>query len=212
MDAFTRLTAVAAPLPWANVNTDDIYPGPAASPIVRAGQGKILRDPATMGPNAFAAYRWNEDLSPKSDFVLNIPPYDAAKILIARENFGCGSSREMAVWCLQGIGIRCVIAPSFGDIFYGNCFKNGVLPVRLPAKQVEHLLKLTADAPDPTLTVDLEACRVSAPDGTAYPFEVGDYHRTALLGGLDEVSATLSRMPAIEAHERGYYGTRPWLP
>lgn len=212
MEAFTRLTAIAAPLPWANVNTDDIYPGPAASPIVRAGQGKILRDPATMGPNAFAAYRWNEDLSPKADFILNRPPYDEAKILIARENFGCGSSREMAVWCLQGIGIRCVIAPSFGDIFYGNCFKNGVLPVRLASEEVEQLLALAGEAAEPTLTVDLEACTVSAPGGTRYAFEVGDYHRTALLGGLDEVSATLARMPAIEAHERAYYRTRPWLP
>jgi 3-isopropylmalate/(R)-2-methylmalate dehydratase small subunit len=211
LEPFTTITAVAAPLPWANVNTDDIYPGPAASPVIRAGRVEVLREPELMGPNAFAAYRWNDDLSPKPDFILNQPPYDQAGIIVARENFGCGSSREVAVWCLQGIGIRSVIAPSFGDIFYGNCFKNGVLPVRLPAEAVEQLLALIARTGDPTLTVDLVACRITAPDGSEYPFEVGEYHRTALLEGLDEVSATLARMPAIEAHERAYYAERPWL-
>jgi 3-isopropylmalate/(R)-2-methylmalate dehydratase small subunit len=212
MESFTVFTAIAAPLFWANVNTDDIYPGPGASPVVRAGRGAVLRERSQMGPNAFAAYRWNDDLSPKPDFILNRPPYDAAGILIARENFGCGSSREMAVWCLHGIGIRAIIAPSFGDIFYNNCFKSGVLPVRLPPADVETLLSAAADAADPSFTVDLEAKIVRAPGGAVFAFDVGDYHRDALLGGLDEIAASLARMPAIEAHERSYYAERPWLP
>jgi 3-isopropylmalate/(R)-2-methylmalate dehydratase small subunit len=211
VEPFTTLTAIAAPLPWAGINTDDIYPGPAASPVIRAGKSEVMRDPAAMGPNAFAAHRWNDDLSPKSDFVLNRPPYDRAGILIARENFGCGSSREMAVWCLQAIGMRCVIAPSYGDIFYNNCFKNGVLPVRLSAEKVEHLLTLASDLSAPELTVDLTRCRVILPDGKEYRFEVSQYQRTSLLNGLDEVAATLARMSQIEAHERAYFAERPWL-
>lgn len=211
MEKFTKLTGIAAPLPWANVNTDDIYPGPAASPVVRAGRGAVLNDRSQMGANAFAAHRWHDDLSPRQDFVLNQPPYDRAQILIARENFGCGSSREMAVWCLQGIGIRSVIAPSFGDIFYGNCFRNGVLPVKLPHEDIEQILALARSADDPIFTVDLEARLVIAPDGSQRPFEVGDYHRHALLEGLDEIAAALARMPLIQAHEQAYHSTRPWL-
>ncbi|MET0137544.1 MAG: 3-isopropylmalate dehydratase small subunit [Sphingobium sp.] len=212
MEPFTTLTAIAAPLPWANVNTDDIYPGPGASPVVRAGNVEVLRDRDRMGPNAFAAYRWNDDLSPKTDFVLNQPPFDKAGILIARENFGCGSSREMAVWCLHGIGMRCVIAPSFGDIFYNNCFKSGVLPARVDAQAVEQFLSLAAGSADPSFTVDLDAMTIMAPDGSTFSFQIGAYHRYALLNGLDEIAASLSRMPAIEALEAHYYATRPWLP
>lgn len=212
MEKFTVFTAVAAPLFWANVNTDDIYPGPGASPVVRAGNAAVLRDRRAMGPNAFAAHRWNDDLSPRPEFILNQPPFDGAGILIARENFGCGSSREMAVWCLHAIGIRAIIAPSFGDIFYNNCFKSGVLPVRLPVSSVEDLLVLARDTTEPRFTVDLEARQVRAPDGRCFTFEIGEYHRDALLAGLDEVSASLARLPAIEAHEAAYYAQRPWLP
>ncbi|MFN0063737.1 MAG: 3-isopropylmalate dehydratase small subunit [Myxococcaceae bacterium] len=210
MEKFTTLTAIAAPLPWANVNTDDIYPGPAASPV-RAGTSRML-DRGEMGPNAFASYRWNPDRSPKPDFILNRPPFNEARILIARENFGCGSSREMAVWCLLEIGIRCVIAPSFGDIFYNNCFKNGVLPVRLPPEDVERVLTLAAGTPGPRFTVDLETSLVLAPDGSRYPFDVGEYRRQALLQGIDEIAAALARMSTIHAHEQEYYSMRPWLP
>jgi 3-isopropylmalate/(R)-2-methylmalate dehydratase small subunit len=212
MEPFTNLTAIAAPLPWANVNTDDIYPGPGASPVVRAGHGAVLRDRTKMGPNAFAAHRWNDDLSPRPDFVLNQTPFDTAGILIARENFGCGSSREMAVWCLQAIGIRCIIAPSFGDIFYNNCFKSGVLPAPVDAEEVEVLLTLAAGSADPTFAVDLEATTIRTSEGAVFTFQVGDYHRHALLNGLDEIAASLARMPAIEAHEARYYAVRPWLP
>jgi 3-isopropylmalate/(R)-2-methylmalate dehydratase small subunit len=212
MEPFITLTAIAAPLPWANVNTDDIYPGSGASPVVRSGNSAVMHDRAQMGLNAFAAYRWADDLSPKPDFVLNQPPFDKAGILIARENFGCGSSREMAVWCLHGIGIGCIIAPSFGDIFYNNCFKSGVLPARVEPDQVERMLALALESADPTFTVDLEAMTILAPDGSSFAFDVGDYHRNALLNGLDEIAASLARMPAIEAQEAGYYTARPWLP
>jgi 3-isopropylmalate/(R)-2-methylmalate dehydratase small subunit len=211
MEAFTVLTAMAAPLRWANINTDDIYPGPAASPVVRAGNGAVLRERSTMGANAFAAHRWNDDLSPKADFIFNQSPFDQARILIARENFGCGSSREMAVWALMGIGIRCVIAPTFGDIFFNNCFKNGMLPVRLPAADVELLIDLAEAQPGAPFTVDLETRTVLAPNGSLLPFEVGTYQREMLLGGLDEIAATLAKLPAIAARERDYFAARPWL-
>jgi 3-isopropylmalate/(R)-2-methylmalate dehydratase small subunit len=212
MRTFTSLTAVAAPLPWADVNTDDIFPGPGASPVMRRPDGReVMTDRRKMGANAFAAYRWDDDGQPNPDFILNQPPYDKAGILLARANFGCGSSREMAVWCLDALGIRAVVAPSFGDIFYNNCFKNGMLPVRLPGDHVEHLLRLAATSADPRFTVDLETCLLSAPDGTRYRFEVGEYHRTALLGGLDEIASTLTRLAAVEAHEAAYLARRPWL-
>jgi 3-isopropylmalate/(R)-2-methylmalate dehydratase small subunit len=212
MDTFTRLTAIAAPLRWANVNTDDIFPGPGASPWVKLGRAReVMNDRTKMGPNAFAARRWLDNGDPDPRFVLNRLPFDKAGILIARENFGCGSSREMAVWCLLGIGVRCVIAPSFGDIFYNNCFKNGMLPVRLPSDDVEYLLTLAETHPAPLCTVDLELCTVTDPDGRRYPFEVGGYQRSALLHGLDEIAATLRRLPAIQAHESVYLARRPWL-
>jgi 3-isopropylmalate/(R)-2-methylmalate dehydratase small subunit len=212
VERFTALTAIAAPLPWANLNTDDIFPAPGASPVARAPGGRdAFRDRTTMGVNAFAAYRWTEDGQPSTDFVLNRAPYDRARILIARENFGCGSSREMAVWCLIGIGLRCIIAPSFGDIFYNNCFKNGLLPVRLPADDIEELLQLAGASGDRAFTVDLETCLITAPDGRRKGFEVGEYQRHALLNGLDEIAATMTRLPAIQAHEKAYLAQRPWL-
>jgi 3-isopropylmalate/(R)-2-methylmalate dehydratase small subunit len=212
VERFTTLTAVAAPLPWANVNTDDIFPSPGASPIARLPGGReALGERAHMGRNAFAAHRWAPDGSPRPDFVLNRPPFDRAGILVARENFGCGSSREMAVWCLLGIGIRSVVAPSFGDIFYNNCFKNGLLPVRLGSDAVDHLLELADRVGARATTIDLERCRVTAADGSVHFFEVSDYQRQALLEGLDEVTATLARQPAIEAHEQAYLQRRPWL-
>ena len=209
MEPFRTITAIAAPLDWANVNTDDIFPGPAASPRVRAGNGAAMTDRTMMGPNAFGAYRWNDDLTPKPDFILNQPPYDRAGILVARENFGCGSSREMAVWCLQAIGIRAIIAPSFGDIFYNNCFKNGMLPVRLAGDVVEGLLAQVRVAPE--LTIDLEAQMVRSAAGVSHGFDIGAYQRHLLLEGLDEISATLRRMAQITSAEAAYFARRPWL-
>jgi 3-isopropylmalate/(R)-2-methylmalate dehydratase small subunit len=212
LERFTTVTGIAAPLPWADVNTDDIFPAAAASHVARAPGGRdAFRDRTTMGVNAFAAHRWTEDGQPSTDFVLNRSPYDRARILIARENFGCGSSREMAVWCLIGIGLRCIIAPSFGDIFYNNCFNKCLLPVRLPADDVEELSQLAAASGDRAFTVDLETCVITAPDGRRTRFEVGEYQRQALLDGLDEIAATMTRLPAIQAHERAYLARRPWL-
>jgi 3-isopropylmalate/(R)-2-methylmalate dehydratase small subunit len=210
MQPFTTLTAVAAPFPMPNINTDDIYPGPLASPVVRLKKAS-MRDRSQMGLNAFAALRYDENAEPNPDFILNRAPYDRAQILVAGANFGCGSSREMAVWALAGIGVRCVIAPSFGDIFFNNCFKNGVLPVRLAVAEVDALLELAANPADPTFTVDLAAMTVTGPDRKARPFDVVEYYRQALLGGHDEITATLTRLDRIDAFERDYRGARPWL-
>lgn len=212
MDTFTILTSVAAPLDWSDVNTDDIFPALQASPVRNQPDGReVFLDRSKMGRNAFAAYRWHQDGMPNPDFVLNRAPFDRAQILIARENFGCGSSREMAVWALLGLGVRCVLAPSFGDIFYGNCFKNGLLPVRLPLRTIEDLLELARVSGDRPFTVDLQACLVTAPDGGRYGFAIRDYQRHALLHGLDEIAVTLTKRDAIEAHESAYLARRPWL-
>lgn len=212
MDSFTTLTAVAAPLRWADINTDDIFPGPAASPILRQhGNRDVATDKSKMGTNAFAAQRWTADGRRNDDFILNQPPYDRAGILIAGANFGCGSLREMAVWALAGLGIRCIIAPSFGDIFYSNCSKNGMLPIRLSETDVEALMSLAESSAEPLFHVDLLACEVTAPDASRRTFEIGSYQRHALLNGLDEIAATLERLPEIETHEAAYLARRPWL-
>jgi 3-isopropylmalate/(R)-2-methylmalate dehydratase small subunit len=210
MDPFTTLTAVAAPMPQPNVNTDDIFPGAGASPVAKK-MGRAYSDPAQMGLNAFAAWRFDADANPRPDFILNQAPYDAAKILVTGPNFGCGSSREMAVWTLAGIGVRCIVAASFGDIFYNNCFKNGVLPAKLAQADVDALLALIADPSRATLAVDLHAQTITGADGEARRFEVTQYYRDALLNGLDEISATLSRIDRIDAAERAYLAERPWL-
>lgn len=206
--AFTSLTGIAAPLPMANISTDDIFPGPGAG-------GRKLRsaydDPSQMGPNCFAVMRWHEDGAPKDEFILNQNPWASAKVLIARDNFGCGSSREHAVWCLDAIGMRCVIAPSFGDIFYGNCFKNGMLPVVLEEVRVEQLLRLAADPATATMTVDLTENVVVDARGEHHPFSVDAYRRGLLLEGLDEINASLRELPKFEAYETAYLARRPWL-
>jgi 3-isopropylmalate/(R)-2-methylmalate dehydratase small subunit len=212
MEPFVTLSAIAAPMPTDNINTDDIFPGPSAGPLGRLGRyPDLLADLSDMGINAFAAQRWRDDGTARPEFVLNRAPYDQAKILITGKNFGCGSSREMAVWCLTGIGIRCVIAASFGDIFAGNCFKNGLLPVRLPQGEVNELLDWAARDPTPRLQIDLPNQTVQRPGTTAWGFEVGEYQKRMLLEGLDEVGATLRRRNTIEEHERTYYIARPWL-
>jgi 3-isopropylmalate/(R)-2-methylmalate dehydratase small subunit len=211
MEPFTRLTAIAAPMPKPNINTDDIFPAPGASPVAKLIGGKAFSDPKQMGRNAFAVFRWDQDGDPLPDFILNQPPYDQARIIVAGANFGCGSSREMAVWALTGTGVRCVIAPSFGDIFYNNCLKNGLLPVRLPQAEVDELLALIGDPATATLTVDLTDQTVRGADGKARAFAIVAYFRQALLGGLDEISATSARMDKIEAFDRDYRRQRPWL-
>jgi 3-isopropylmalate/(R)-2-methylmalate dehydratase small subunit len=208
MKPFTVLRAVAAPLPLANLSTDDIFPSLGAT---GRSASSVFDDPADMGPNAFGVMRWNLDRTPREEFILNRPPWNEAEILIARDNFGCGSSREHAVWCLGGIGIRCVIAPSFGDIFYGNCFKNGMLPVTLPADDVEQLLAVVANPGSAVVEVSLVDQKVTDANGGSYPFEVGSYRRDLLLEGLDEIGASARDLPKIEQHDMAYFARRPWL-
>jgi 3-isopropylmalate/(R)-2-methylmalate dehydratase small subunit len=191
MDKFTLLTATAAPLNVANVDTDKIIPARFLKTIKRTGLGKSL----------FADMRYNADGSEKADFVLNQPKYRHAEILVAGDNFGCGSSREHAPWALLDFGIRCVIAPSFADIFFNNCFKNGILPIALPEDVVAALMEDAALGTNARLTVDLEAQVVVRPNGGKIPFEVDAFRKHCLLNGLDDIGLTLEHTAAIDAYE-----------
>jgi 3-isopropylmalate/(R)-2-methylmalate dehydratase small subunit len=201
MEPFARLTAVAAPMDLPNIDTDRIIPA------------RFLRRPreAGYGPLLFHDVRFEADGTEKPDFVLNRPGYRAAAILVTAENFGCGSSREMAVWALLDHGIRVVIGPSFGDIFFENCFKNGLLAVVLPAETVAALRRALTDRPGATLTVDLEAQTITGPDGSPIRFEIDGLRRQALLTGQDELALTLEHLPAIEAFEARRRHEMPWL-
>ena len=206
MDKFTKLTGVAAPLPRTNVDTDAIIPKQYLKSIKRTG----------MKAGLFFEWRTNQDGSERESFVLNRAPFRGAGILVADENFGCGSSREMAVWAVAGMGIRCVIAPSFGEIFFGNCFQNGVLPIRLPAALVAEfharLAEATAATPErATLTVDLRQQQISTPWGEPIHFEVEALRREALLEGLDPIGVTLKRVAAIDAFQARQRVDRPWV-
>ena len=201
MQAFTTLTGIAAPMPAANVDTDKIIPARFLKTIARTGLGKSL----------FANMRFREDGSENPDFVLNQEPFRRAEILIAYENFGCGSSREHAPWALLDFGIRCVIAPDFADIFHNNCFKNGILPVRLPREVCERLMEDARLGPNARLTVDLEAQVVVRPNGERIPFEVDGLRRHLLLNGLDDIGQTLQHAPAIDGFEARQRAAQPWL-
>jgi 3-isopropylmalate/(R)-2-methylmalate dehydratase small subunit len=206
MQNFESLRAVAAPYPFANIDTDRIIRIERCARTPRDEHGRW----------AFEMERYDAQGGERADFVLNRPPFRGAGILVAGENFGCGSSRENAVWAVAGMGIRCVIAPSFGEIFFGNCFQNGVLPVRLPADTVARLLarlaEASADAPErATLTVDLRAQRVDTPWGETIPFTVEPLRREALLEGLDPIGVTLKRCGAIAAFQARQRETRPWV-
>jgi 3-isopropylmalate/(R)-2-methylmalate dehydratase small subunit len=201
MEPFVRLSAVAAPMELPNIDTDRIIPA------------RFLRRPreAGYGPLLFHDVRFAADGSERPDFVLNRPAYRDARILVTAENFGCGSSREMAVWALMDYGIRAVIGPSFGDIFFENCFKNGVLAVVVPAGAVAGLRRALAERPGATLTVDLEPQTITAPDGSSLRFEVDAFRRHGLLTGQDDLALTIERLPAIEAFEARRRGEMPWL-
>ena len=199
MQKFTTLSGVAAPLPMINVDTDMIIPKQFLKTIKRSGLGKAL----------FFEKRYFDDGSERPDFVLNQPPYREAKILIAGENFGCGSSREHAPWALLDFGIRSVIAPSFADIFHNNCFKNGMLPIALPAAEVERLM---ADArAGASLAIDLAKQRIARPDGETIAFEIDPFVKACLLEGLDEIGLTLQKAPMISTFEAAQRATQPWL-
>ena len=202
MQSFTTLTAVAAPVDLPNVDTDGIVPA------------RFLRKPrSTPGYATFLFHdvRFEPDGREKADFVLNQAPYRGAKILVAAENFGCGSSREAAVWALDAFGIRAVVAPSLGDIFHQNCFKNGLLPVILPGAVVAELRRQLHARPGATMRVDLEAQTVTAPDGTTHRFEIDPFRKQMLLTGQDEITLTLGHEPAIAAFEARYAAEMPWL-
>jgi 3-isopropylmalate/(R)-2-methylmalate dehydratase small subunit len=201
MEQFVRLKALAAPLLRPNVDTDVIIPSREITSPSREGFGAKL----------FASWRYLEpDRRPNPDFVLNRAPFDRAQILVAGENFGCGSSREMAVWAIRQFGFRCVVAPSFGAIFQANCYRNGVLPVVLPKADVEALGR-EAESGGLELDVDLESCTVSAPGGRTFRFEVGGPEREMLLAGLDAIGLTLKRRDEIHAFQTRDQAARPWI-
>ena len=200
MDKFTTLTGVAAPLPIVNVDTDMIIPKDYLKTIERTGLGKGL----------FAELRLNEDGSENPDFVLNKPAYRKAQILVAGDNFGCGSSREHAPWALLDFGIRCVISTSFADIFYNNCFKNGILPIKVSPDELEKLLDDASRGSNATLTVDLEEMEIRGPDGGRIAFDLDEFRRHCLLNGLDDIALTMEKAPAIDAFEKRNAEARPW--
>jgi len=202
MDAFTVLTGVAAPMPLANVDTDKIIPARFLKTIKRTG----------LGVHLFDTLRYDESGAERADFVLNKPAYRGAQILISHENFGCGSSREHAPWALLDFGIRCVIAPDFADIFYNNCFKNGVLPIALPRAIVDMLMADAAMGGNARITVDLEEKVVVRPNGEKIPFEVDASRRHALLEGLDEIGQTFKHVSNIEAFEKKRAVEQGFLP
>jgi 3-isopropylmalate/(R)-2-methylmalate dehydratase small subunit len=200
MEKFTRLTGVAAPLPMVNVDTDMVIPKTYLKGTERTGLGKHL----------FAEMRFNADGSERPDFVLNRPAWRQAEILVAFENFGCGSSREHAPWALRDFGIRCVIAPSFADIFFNNCFKNGILPLVLPKAVCVELIDDAERGANATLTIDLEAQALTRPDGERIAFEVEPSRRSRLLAGLDEIGATVANARRIDAFEVKLRQSQPW--
>ena len=201
MQKFTTLRGVAALLPMINIDTDMIIPKQFLKTIKRTGLGK----------NLFDELRYEMDGKEKPDFVLNQPAYRKAQILVAGENFGCGSSREHAPWALLDFGIRCVIATSFADIFYNNCFKNGILPIILPEARVNELLRFLLELPGAEITVDLPAQTVLGPDGKVDKFEIDPFRKHCLINGLDDIGLTLQQETAIKAFEAKSASVRPWL-
>ena len=202
MQAFRTLTAVAAPFAVANVDTDKIIPSRFLKTIKRTG----------LGRNLFDGLRYDGGGNERPDFVLNREPYRHAEILIAHENFGCGSSREHAPWALLDFGIRCVIAPSFADIFHSNCFKNGILPVQLPREICDALMEDASLGANARLTVDLERSVVVRPSGEEIGFSVDALRRHLLLEGLDDIGQTMQHADAIDRFETDRRGTQDWLP
>ena len=200
MDKFTTITGIAAPMPLVNIDTDMIIPKQFLKTIQRSGLGKSL----------FDEMRYTQDGAEIPDFVLNQPAYRKAQILVAGDNFGCGSSREHAPWALLDFGIRCVISTSFADIFFNNCFKNGILPVVLPQEAVDHLMDDARKGENARITVDLEAQTVTASDGTVFAFDVDPFKKHCLLNGLDDIGLTLEKASAIDAFEAKAATLRPW--
>ena len=200
MDKFTTLEGVAAPIRQINVDTDAIIPKQYLKTIKRTGLGKGL----------FSEQRYKDDGSENPDFVLNKPAYRNAKILVAGDNFGCGSSREHAPWALMDFGIRCVISTSFGDIFYNNCFKNGVLPIRVSPGDLDKLFDDADRGANATLSIDLEKQEIRGPDGGVVKFEIDAFRKHCLLNGLDDIGLTQQKWSKITGYEETTRATRPW--
>lgn len=201
MDKFTTLTGIAAPMPLVNIDTDMIIPKQYLKTIKRTGLGVAL----------FSEMRYDADGNDNPDFVLNQPAWREAQILVAGDNFGCGSSREHAPWALLDYGIRCVISTSFADIFYGNCFKNGILPIVLPQDAVDVLMSDAQKGANARMTVDLDAQTVTTSDGQSFSFEVDAFKKHCLLNGLDDIGLTLERTAAIDSFEAKAATLRPWV-
>src|SRR5579864_3673488 len=200
MEKFTQLTGVAAPLPIINLDTDKIFPAVYLKTIKRTGLSKWL----------FQEIRFRSDGSENPDFVLNQAPYRNAKILIGADNFGCGSSREHAPWALMDFGIRCVISTSFGDIFYNNCFKNGVLPIRVSPEDLEKLFDDADRGSNATLSIDLEKQEIHGPDGGVVKFEIDAFRKHCMLNGLDDIGLTQQKKSKVASYEEKAKAARPW--
>ena len=200
MEKFTTLTGVAAPMPLVNIDTDMIIPKQFLKTIQRSGLGK----------NLFDEMRFDREGNEVADFVLNQPAYRKAEILVAGDNFGCGSSREHAPWALLDFGIRCVISTSFADIFFNNCFKNGILPIVLPQEQVDVLMADARKGANARQTVDLEAQTVTTSDGQVFSFTVDAHRKHCLMNGLDDIGLTLEKASAIDSFEPKNATLRPW--
>ncbi|MCL7465464.1 3-isopropylmalate dehydratase small subunit [Phaeovulum sp. NW3] len=201
MEKFEKLTGIAAPMPLVNIDTDMIIPKQFLKTIKRTG----------LGVNLFDEMRYNPDGSENPDFVLNQPAYRQTEILVAGDNFGCGSSREHAPWAMKDFGIKAVISTSFADIFFNNCFQNGILPIVLPAEAVAVLMEDAKKGSNARMTVDLEAQTVTSSDGQSFHFEVDAFKKHCLLNGLDDIGLTLQKVPAIDSYEAQMAQARPWV-
>lgn len=201
MDKFEKLSGIAAPMPLINIDTDMIIPKVFLKTIKRSG----------LGVNLFDEMRYLDDGSENPDFVLNKPQYREAEILVAGDNFGCGSSREHAPWAIKDFGIRCVISTSYADIFFNNCFKNGILPIVLPKAQVDVLMKDAEKGSNARIEVDLEAQTVTTSDGETFAFEVDAFKKHCLLNGLDDIGLTMEKAASIDAYESKLQLSHPWV-
>lgn len=200
MQPFTTLTAIAAPLPMMNIDTDMIIPKQFLRTIKRTG----------LGVNLFNDMRYEETGAPKVDFILNRKPYDRANILVAGENFGCGSSREHAPWALLDFGLRCVIAPSYADIFYNNCFKNGILPITLPQDQIDEITARITEQPGAEITINLPDQTVQS-GNNVYSFDLDPYRKHCMINGLDDIGLTLQKSDQLESYESRLKQERSWI-
>ncbi len=201
MQKFDKLSGVAAPMDIMNIDTDMIIPKQFLKTIKRSG----------LGANLFFEMRFDNDGGEISDFILNQPAYRGAEIIVAGDNFGCGSSREHAPWALLDFGVRCVISTSFADIFYNNCFKNGILPIIVSAADRDALMADARDAENPNLSIDLEAQTITRPNGPVISFEIDPFRKQCLLDGLDDIGLTLEKSAKIESYETGRKQSHPWL-